>query len=65
MGNLGKLANGMVSVNASGILDHIPFPLLFKLDKPKSRLQPADSYKSTPERAVEIIKELRAAGLSF
>jgi SRSO17 transposase len=28
IGNLGKLANGIVSVNAYGILDHITFPLL-------------------------------------
>ena len=27
IGNLGKLANVMVSVNAYGILDHITFPL--------------------------------------
>jgi len=31
IGNLGKLENGSVSVNAYGILDHITFPLLFKV----------------------------------
>lgn len=31
IGNLGKLENGIVSVNAYGILDHITFPLLFKV----------------------------------
>src|SRR5215472_4344643 len=34
IGNLGKLANGIVSVNAYGILDHITFPLLFKVVLP-------------------------------
>ena len=38
VGNLGKLANGIVSVNAYGILDHITFPLLFKVYKPRTRL---------------------------
>ena len=29
IGNLGKLANGIVSVNAYGVLDHITFPLIW------------------------------------
>jgi SRSO17 transposase len=65
IGNIGKLANGIVSVNASGILDHITFPLVFKIFKPRPRLQPGDTYKTKPELAVEIIKELRASGLSI
>jgi SRSO17 transposase len=43
--NLGKLANGIVSVNAYGILDHITFPLLFKVFKPKTRLKSGEGYK--------------------
>ncbi len=65
IGNLGKLANGIVPVNAYGILDHITFPLLFKIYQPKTRLKSGDSYKTKPELAVEIIQELRASGLSF
>jgi SRSO17 transposase len=65
IGNLGKLANGIVSVNASGILDHITFPLLFKVFKPKTRLKSGEGYKTKPELAVEIIQELRASGLSL
>jgi SRSO17 transposase len=38
VGNLGKLANRIVSVNVSGILDHITFPFLFKVYKPRTRL---------------------------
>ena len=54
IGNLGKLANAIVSVNAYGVLDHITFPLLFKVFKPKTRLQSGEGYKTKPELAVEI-----------
>ncbi len=65
IGNIGKLANGMVSVNAYGVLDHITFPLLFKVFKPRARLKPGDRYKTKPELAVEIIQELQAFGFRF
>jgi SRSO17 transposase len=65
IGNIGKLANGMVSVNAYGILDHITFPLLFKVFKPRTRLQPGDTYKTKPELAVEIIRDLQQWGFRF
>lgn len=65
IGNIGKLANGMVSVNAYGVLEHITFPLLFKVFKPRTRLKPADSYKTKPELAVEIIQELQTFGFRF
>ncbi len=65
IGNLGKLENGIVSVNAYGILDQITFPLLFKVFKPRTRLKPGESYKTKPELAVEIIKELQQWGFRF
>jgi SRSO17 transposase len=65
IGNLGKLENGIVSVNAYGILDQITFPLLFKVFKPRTRLKPDENYKTKPELAVEIIQELRAWGFQF
>lgn len=65
IGNLGKLENGIVSVNAYGVLDHLTFPLLFKVYKPEKRLLPGDGYKTKPQLAVEIIKELRAQGFQF
>jgi SRSO17 transposase len=65
IGNLGKLENGIVSVNAYGILDGITFPLLFKVYKPRKRLKPGDTYKTKPELAVEIIKELLSWGFCF
>jgi len=59
IGNLGKLENGIVSVNAYGIVDQITFPLLFKVFKPRTRLKPGDPYKTKPALAVEIIQELQ------
>jgi len=65
IGNLGKLENGMVSVNAYGVLDNITFPLLFKVFKPRQRLKQDDEYQTKPELAIEIIKELIAFGFQF
>ena len=64
-GNLGKLANGMVSVNAYGILDHLTFPLVFKVYKPRTRLQPGDTYKTKPQLAMELIQELQQWDFRF
>jgi len=47
-----------VSVNAYAVVDNITYPLLFKIFKPLSRLQPGDVYKTKPELAVEILQEL-------
>src|ERR1051326_1038040 len=57
IGNLGKIDNGIVSVNAYGVMDGITFPLLFKVYKPKGTLKTGDKYKTKPELAVEIIEE--------
>jgi SRSO17 transposase len=65
IGNLGKVDQGIVSVNAYGVLDGVTFPLLFKIYKPKHQLQPGDKYKSKPELAGEIIAELRDKGFNF
>jgi SRSO17 transposase len=65
IGNLGKTENGIVSVNAYGILENITFPLIFKIFKPKSRLQEQDVYKTKPQLAREIINELREIGFKF
>lgn len=65
IGNLGKIENGIVSVNAYGILEGITFPLLFKVFKPRQRLKENDSYKTKPQLAIEIIQELIALGFNF
>ncbi len=63
IGNLGKTAAGMVSVNAYAVVDDITYPLLFRVYKPKSRLKDKDVYQSKPELAVELMREI--AGLGF
>ncbi len=65
IGNLGKTENGIVSVNAYGVLDGITFPLIFKIFKPRSRLKEKDLYKSKPQLAIEIFNELREMGFKF
>ena len=65
IGNVHTLANGVVSVNAYGVLDTVTFPLAFRLYKPRRRLQPGDVYKSKPQLAVELIQELAAQGFHF
>jgi|SRR5215471_8583019 len=51
IGNLGKLAHGIVSVNAYGILDHITSPLLFYVVAIRSNhgvwLPPGQRVRST------------------
>jgi SRSO17 transposase len=60
IGNLGKTANGIVSVNADAVVDGITYPLLFKVFKPRPQLQPGDVDKTQPELAMEILQELPA-----
>ena len=52
-------------VNAYGVLGDMTFPLMFKIYKPQSTLQEGDSYKTKPQLAAEIIKELQDFGFKF
>ncbi|URD51276.1 IS701 family transposase [Chroococcidiopsis sp. CCNUC1] len=65
IGNLGRTANGIVSVNAYAIVDNITYPLSFKIFKPRHRLKEGDVYKTKPQLAEEIIRELLAFGFKF
>jgi len=65
IGNLHTLANGVVSVNAYGLLATTTFPLLFRVFKPPSRLKAGDVYKTKPQLAVEIVEKLVALGFEF
>jgi SRSO17 transposase len=69
IGNLHGLANGVVSVNAYGVLDTLTFPLTFPLAfrffKPKSRLKAGDVYKTKPQLAIELVQRLLALGFRF
>lgn len=62
---MGKVENGVVSVNAYGVLDNITFPLLFKIFKPEERLKADDVYRSKPTLALELIHELQIRGFVF
>ena len=58
IGNLGKIENGIVSVNAYGVFEQMTFPLMFKVFKPKQRLKPGDEYQTKLELSRSIIEEL-------
>lgn len=62
IGNLGKTENGIVSVNAYALVNGLTYPLLFKIFKPRQRLNAGDEYKTKPQIAVEILQELKAYG---
>jgi SRSO17 transposase len=65
LGSIGKVDNGIVSVNAYGIYDNITFPLIFKVFKPRETLKEAETYKTKIELATEIITELMDLGLKI
>jgi SRSO17 transposase len=65
IGNLHTLANGVVSVNAYGVLGTTTFPLLCRIFKPESRLKAGDVSKSKPQLAIELVEELVALGFRF
>lgn len=65
IGNLGKIENGIVSVNAYGHCEGMTFPLKFKVYKPKERLKEGEKYRSKPEIGAELIKELTSVGFKI
>ena len=65
IGNLGKVDNGIVSVNAYGVLGDLTFPLIFLIHKPRKRLEVGGVYKTKPQLAVEIIEALLKLGFNF
>jgi SRSO17 transposase len=65
LGNMGKIDNGIVSVNVYGIYQNITFPLMTKTYKPKSRLKAEDKYQTKTEIAGEMVKELNKLGFKI
>ena len=65
LGSVGKVNNGMVSVNAYGVYCNITFPLSVKVFKPKGTLKEGDKYKTKIELASEIITELINEGFNI
>lgn len=58
LGSIGKVDNGIVSVNAYGVHSNITLPLIFKVFNPKETLNEGDNYKTKIELPREIITEL-------
>jgi SRSO17 transposase len=65
LGGLHRVEQGIVSVNAYGVLDHVTFPLAFALYKPKTRLKPGDRFQTKPELALALIQQLLEFGFRF
>ena len=65
IGNLGKIENGIVSVNAYGVMDEVTFPLAFEVFKPQKRLKKEDKYQTKPHIAIELIQTLKQQGFHF
>jgi SRSO17 transposase len=65
LGKLGKIDNGIVAVTAWGLIDGITFPLIFKVYKPQQRLLDGDTYRSKPEIAAEMVRELNQMGFEL
>ena len=65
LGSVGKIDNGIVTVNAYGVYRDITFPLSVKIYKPKGTLKESDKYKTKIELATEIIAELMDEGFNI
>ena len=65
LGSVGKVDNGIVSVNAYGVYSNITFPLSVKVFKPKGTLKESDEYKTKIDLASEIITELIDKGFNI
>jgi SRSO17 transposase len=65
LGRLGKIDNGIVAVVSSGLLDGLTFPLMFEIYLPKERLKLKDSYRSQPQIASQMIREIKAMGFEI
>jgi SRSO17 transposase len=65
IGNLGKIENGIVSVNAYGYCDGITFPLKFKVFKPTETLKVGDKAQTKPEMGAQLVRELSQMGFKI
>lgn len=65
IGNIGKLENGIVAVTAYGLINGIPLPLTFEVFKPKDCLKPHDEYKTKPQIAAQMVRELVEMGFQI
>ena len=52
-------------VTAWGLIDGITFPLIFEVYKPKERLLAGDIYRSKPEIAAQMMREIKQTGVEI
>ncbi len=62
---MGKIEQGIVSVNGYGAYKNITFPLSVKVFKPLGTLKAEDKYKTKIELASEIIAQLMDEGFNI
>ncbi|HEY9613171.1 IS701 family transposase [Allocoleopsis sp.] len=65
IGNLGKVEQGIVAVTAYGIVEGMTVVLSFEVYKPKTRLKKGESYRSKPQIAAQMLRELKNKGFKF
>lgn len=65
IGNVGKKENGIVAVSAYGLFQGMVLPLTFEVYKPRDRLKTGDEYRSKPQMAAAMIRELQTLGFHF
>lgn len=65
IGNLGKVENGIVSVDAYGVIGNITFPLTFEVYKPKARLKEGECHRTKPQIAASMVQALYDLGFKF
>jgi SRSO17 transposase len=54
-----------VAVVSYGLVDGLTFPLMFEIYQPKERLKLKDSYRSKPQIASQMIREIKAMGFEI
>ena len=62
---LGKIDKGIVVLTAWGLIDGISLPLSFEVSKPRERLKVGDVYRSKPEIAAQMVRELKQMGFEI
>lgn len=65
IGNVGKKENGIVAVSAYGLFQGMVVPLTFEIYKPRACLKAGDEYRSKPQIAANMIRQLQAFGFRF
>jgi SRSO17 transposase len=65
IGNLGKVEQGIVAVTAYGIVEGMTVVLSFEVYKPRTRLKKGESYRSKPQIAAQMLRELKNQGFKF